>query len=1562
MRLTLTQQNKVHFLSLPSELTGQYIMTYSRSSGAEDALLSIRPEKGRWLAECGMNAYITISGKNYRSCTIDRCGISLDVYIRTNGEVARLSADDDSADMTRFRKYVLNGNAVIGKNSGCDFILKTANADEQCAEIICDEKTMRIRPCGRTPVFVNGLRTGERQLFAGDVVFVSGYSFICGQKLVAVDRVPLLSVRSGGSVCEYIPPQEDVGKLDYYFDDVKKEKYIYTSPRFVKRLTTKEIKIVPPPAARDGDKQPAVLSLGPAFTMGMASAATGTFSVLNNLSRGGDIMSVAPVLVMSGSMFASSLLWPIINKSYTRHKTRHDERKRKGVYLKYLQGVQQEISDGMEEQLQTLGENNPDIPTLEDRIKLSASTLWERSADDGDFLRVCVGTGRIPFDCTIKADIPELEVKPDILYDEMRKVVNGERILENAPVALDLRTDYICGIAGEKQLTAGLARALILQLAALRSYKELKLVMIYGREDEQLWGSVRWLPHTWDDRREMRYIASDAEELNALASALEAELSDSEGGASSGKNQAERSGRHYVLLCASKPLASKTSLITHIVQKGRYANFSVLAIYPEERLLPRECTAVMRLCGEKETQDRTGGTERRLMLQSRRCAVPQMVKPVDIGLQSFTDDSVMLADKRLGAEESGYDMPDMLTFLEMYGVKSIEELNCLQRWQRNSSVRSLAAPIGVDSRGDLFSLDLHQKAHGPHGLIAGTTGSGKSEFIMTMILSLAVNYSPHDISFLLIDYKGGGMAVAFDSLPHVAGIITNLDGAAVNRSLISIQSELKRRQALFLSEGKRLGMTISDIYKYQKLYKEGRLERPLQHLYIISDEFAELKSQQPDFMSELISAARIGRSLGVHLILATQKPSGVVNDQIWSNSRFKICLKVQERADSVDVIRCPDAAAITQTGRFYLQVGYNEIFEMGQSAWAGAKYDPSAAAEKKVDDSIEIVDNVGRVIMQAENEKRENAEKKGAENSPQEHDTQLQEITKYIGELCRRENMSADKLWLDPIPERIFVRQLEEKYGFEKSADRLSALVGEYDVPQRQKQFPLVLSPQDGNIIVYGSAGSGKTTFLTTYIFSMLQKYSAEKNVFYIVDCASEMLRAFEGYNAVGVVCTLSDMDRVRNLFSYITTEMTRRRDILSTGGRDFSVSADDMPAIQLVIANIGAFCESMEYDDQLERILKDGPKLGIYVVASQMNSVVKHRLAQNFSSVFCLQLNNGAYSDVLSAVGRMMPAKYKGRGLFRHEFVSEFQTAYITEDKDVFAYVRAQAQAVNKLHGGAKAKQIRVLPKVLNCDEALKLTEDKMRPVIALGRTNVEPVTIDLSARMNVFASRSLDAGAVAQGVCGVASRLCHSFVFDVMGVLDVEADNAEYYSGDKIPDGIRRLFSLARERNNRAVEMDKSGGRADFSGDMIACVIYGLDSLLSKYQTLSEQERVSEESRIYGSGKEVPEDIVQITVMRETMRMLTLLLLGGEHDFGISFVIFDSASNLLAHRQEQWFTRHFRLKNYFWVGAGLGVESSFHHQAINEARMEFGEDLGWSAEGGRAKMVRFVSTLTEE
>ena len=177
------------------------------------------------------------------------------------------------------------------------------------------------------------------------------------------------------------------------------------------------------------------------------------------------------------------------------------------------------------------------------------------------------------------------------------------------------------------------------------------------------------------------------------------------------------------------------------------------------------------------------------------------------------------------------------------------------------------------------------------------------------------------------------MANLFDRLPHMIGQISNLSGNQVKRAMVSIKSENKRRQRIFNEHG------VNNINMYTRLYKNNEAKIPVPHMFIIIDEFAELKREEPDFMRELISVAQVGRSLGVHLILATQKPSGTVDDNIWSNSKFRLCLRVQDRQDSNDMLHRPDAAYITQAGRCYMQVGNDELFELFQSGFSGAVYD-----------------------------------------------------------------------------------------------------------------------------------------------------------------------------------------------------------------------------------------------------------------------------------------------------------------------------------------------------------------------------------------------------------------------------------------------------------------------------------------------------------------------------------------------------------------------------------------------------------------------------------------------
>ena len=508
--------------------------------------------------------------------------------------------------------------------------------------------------------------------------------------------------------------------------------------------------------------------------------------------------------------------------------------------------------------------------------------------------------------------------------------------------------------------------SIILQLMTFHSYDDLKIIFLISKKHLDVWEKYKELPHCFSNDKRMRFFASNVEDAKEVSSFLNQEFSNRLNNLNEETEENEVKEKtfspYYLIITDDYPMIRKLDIIDNMLKFKDDCGFSLVCVENQLRRLPSECVnfvsiddkASVVLCTDiNNYYQQQFSNELSYNIDVEACLKKLANIPIE-----FTEDN--------------RNLPTSIGFLEMFNVGKVEQLNTLNRWKLNNPMQSLRAQVGVNDEGNPIYLDLHEKYHGPHGLIAGTTGSGKSEFIITYILSMALNYSPNEVAFILIDYKGGGLAGAFENktqgirLPHLAGTITNLDKSELNRTLVSINSELQRRQQKFNEVRDKLGESTIDIYKYQKFFREKKIDEPMPHLFIISDEFAELKAQQPEFMDDLISAARIGRSLGIHLILATQKPSGVVNDQIWSNSKFKVCLKVQDTSDSNEMLKMPDAAYITNAGRFFLQVGNNEMLVLGQSGWAGTQYVASDVVKRKYDRSVLFIDDIGNAYKSVE--------------------------------------------------------------------------------------------------------------------------------------------------------------------------------------------------------------------------------------------------------------------------------------------------------------------------------------------------------------------------------------------------------------------------------------------------------------------------------------------------------------------------------------------------------------------------------------------------------------------
>ncbi|MBP3603083.1 MAG: type VII secretion protein EssC [Lachnospiraceae bacterium] len=1092
-------------------------------------------------------------------------------------------------------------------------------------EALTDEKKFTIEKTGKCLKLIGGEskkhnREGEiiyrngkaitedTELYAGDTVIWQGLTIVILQDmLVCTSAYGTMRIAQRNTT---IGGKRDTLKRKK--DRVGLERTLVTD----KGLHEEEMELEPPQAEIKPPEHPLILTMGPSATMILPIL---LMTYIGNKSSG-NAGYFQITLWMTIASAILSVFWTSANYFYRKLTAEKEERKRIKSYKEYLQRTENYLDTCMIENRETMMHKYPSCQYFlgEDG---KGKVLWNKGYDRNESCFIRVGIGQIVSQISIKVPGGKRELCTDILRKESYKLADKYKYLENVPVGIDLKNTSSIAYIGQRAYESLLQS--VLQLIAMYDGDCLKIAFFYNEEcrpARDMAQCFKWLPHIWDADQSIRYLAGNGAEADEISQHLIKELGDRR------ENDIQRK---YIIIIGNEQFwgNKNTEKIPniHIIHIGR----------------KRE--EILALCSQM------------IDLDKGQICFPQDGK---IKEQLFVPETCTYKEadnymRKIAAMELYYSnrgkWNGQITFLDLYGCRKVEELNCSFRWRENNTASNIRVPIGKGQEGKTVCLDIHEKNHGPHGLMAGTTGSGKSELLQTYLLSLSVSFSPEDVNFFIIDYKGGGMGEALKGLPHCSGVISNLSGRQIKRALAAIKSENRRRQMCFHEAG------VSHIEEYTELYKTGAKKEPIPHLLIVVDEFAELKKEEPEFMKEIISVSQVGRSLGIHLILATQKPAGTVDDKIWSNTRFRLCLRVADKQDSHDMLHRPDAAYLTAAGRGYMQVGNNELFMEFQTGYSKAPYTPV----KEMGETALVTNTGARIKL-----------KKGEEKKKR----QLECIVRYINETSKSKSYkTAEMLWMPELPQQTVLDGISQ--GSEGEI-----CLGICDHISERKQLPVYYHPvRDGHLCLCGGPASGKSTFLQTLLWQLCNDNQTDEVQFLLItsDCAG--VSCYEDMpHCIGI---MKSVEEAECFFYHLQSLFNQRKHLLE--GMNYvqfqKKQSKKIPQIYIVIDNYGSFREMTQdcYEGLLEKIANEGLGCGIFLIITALavgGAQVPVKLFEKIKTTVALAVTESTtYGDILRKyqIGVSPAEDYQGRGLCRYrDEILEFQVPLI-EDADDYERIQ---------------------------------------------------------------------------------------------------------------------------------------------------------------------------------------------------------------------------------------------------------------------------------------------------
>ncbi|PPF63842.1 cell division protein FtsK [Rathayibacter tritici] len=853
------------------------------------------------------------------------------------------------------------------------------------------------------------------------------------------------------------------------------------------------------------------------------------------------VLAFAMVLIMGDARYALfAALSPVAGVGMwfeQRHRHTRAIRTEEHRFGEALQTLRDDVARAARLERARLEEDAPDPATTIRRAALPATSLWQRRATSPDVLGLHIGVGDVPWS-------PPLDQRGVSRLEEQVRAILAESVVPSAPVSIDLADGGVVGIVGDREGSLALARSLLCQAAVHCGPADLAVGVFCDRGRDSDWSWASWLPHTRLLGGERR-LSDRRERSTELLRAL----------------RDERAPRVLLVLDSDVLTEGRDAPARELLGLGRgerepATRISGVVLAASEEQLPASCTVVVRVGADASAV--LSRPDERTTVEDVVLAglAPATAERCARDLARFEDPELVTA---------GAALPSLVRLPPLLGTDRPTATDVRKWW---SSARGVRAPVGAGEHGPLV-LDL--VADGPHGLVGGTTGSGKSEFLRSFVAGLAAWNDPTRLNFVLIDFKGGAAFAACERLPHTIGTISNLDAQLADRALRALEAEMKRRQRIFAAAGE--GVDTLDAY-----WATSPAE-PMPRLLLVVDEFAMLAKEHPDVLTSLVSVAAVGRTLGVHMILATQRPAGVVNDDILANTNLRVALRVQSRDDSANVIGVASAAEISrsQTGRAFVKLGQNDISPVQTALVTGR-------AEAAAVEAIEVR-LVGFTGVPLEDPSPVTAD----ETAPTDLDLLIDAVVEA----------DADAGFAPPRP--IWPAPLGDAVpfgGFGAEESDLGRVVDDVlqfalsDDPDRQRQVATGWDLGEGNLLLLGIPGSGTSTALASIALTATRHFSPDELDLYVLDAGSRdgapLARLPHTVSYVGAGAGAHE--KQTRFLRHLRDEVRRRR--ASPGEhRRALVLIDGLATLKDEFAD----WEGLALMEAFSRAYADGPELGLH-------------------------------------------------------------------------------------------------------------------------------------------------------------------------------------------------------------------------------------------------------------------------------------------------------------------------------------------------------------------------------